>query len=68
MAETSSAWMILLLIPMLIFLVVAGRSIAKACRSLKKPGLGQNVRKVVLRRQIVFVAVGLLCNFPVVLS
>lgn len=68
MAESSSAWMILLLVPMLIFLVVAGRSVAKACRSFKKPGLGQNVRKVVLRRQIVFVTVGLLCNFPVVLS
>ena len=48
MASTASVWMILLLVPMLIFLFVAGRSIAKAFRSFKKPGLGQNVRKVVL--------------------
>lgn len=48
LAEMTSTWMILLLVPMLVFLIVAGRSVAKACRSFKKPGLGQHVRNVVL--------------------
>jgi hypothetical protein len=68
MAETRSTWMILLLVPMLIFVIVTVRSVAKACRSFKKPGLGQNVRNLVLYKHIYIVTVGLVCNFPIVIS
>ena len=40
MEQTSQTWMILLLVPMILFLFIAGRSVAKAIRSFKKPGLG----------------------------
>lgn len=40
LAKDGSAWIILLLLPTLIFLAVAVRSVAKARRSFKKPGLG----------------------------
>jgi hypothetical protein len=53
-----------LLLQIFVFLIMGSYSCYKAYRSLSEPGLGQEVRKGVILRQISFVILILIFNIP----
>ena len=60
----SNRWQVILLFLILVFLFLGSYSSYKAYRSLSEPGLGQEVRRGVILRQIFFVMSTLVFNTP----
>ena len=65
--KMTNKWKIFLLVPLSLLFFIGTYSCIKAWLSLYTPGLGQEVRKQVITRQIFFVIVVLLCNSPSVI-
>ena len=64
--RNNHSWKILLLLPMILNLVFGINSCYRAWKSFDQPGLGQDIRIKVTKRQMAFVLITILCNFPTI--
>ena len=64
MDENRQRWKILLIVPLLAQLVIGFYSCYKAFKSFNVPGVGQEVRVRVIKRQMMFVIITVICNSP----
>lgn len=66
--KNNHSWKILLLLPMLLNLIYGTNSCYRAWKSFDQPGLGQNIRIKVIKRQMAFVVITILCNGPTTIT
>jgi hypothetical protein len=66
--ENRQKWKILLIVPFMGQLVIGVYSCYKAFKSFTVPGVGQEVRVRVIKRQMAFVIITVICNSPLTLS
>ena len=64
MDENRQRWKVLLIVPLLAQLVIGAYSCYKAYKSFNVPGVGQEVRVRVIKRQMTFVIITVICNSP----
>ena len=64
--RNNHSWKMLLLFPMILNLIFGINSCYRAWKSFDQPGLGQNIRIKVTKRQMAFVLITILCNGPTI--